>query len=188
MGAKTQAFDIFPTPLISHYPLPLILTLYLSEFNTDNLIMIRILVGRGEPHRRSFRHRVCGLGDGCLEAAALREDTNWWVLICSVSWNFTWSVSCEIWLLKLQLYENWRHNWWVLICSVSWNITVVCIMGDGAIEAAALQIGEFWSVPVSWNFTCGLYLGRRCYLKHQLYEKTQIGELVCSVGRNSTWS
>jgi hypothetical protein len=22
MGAKTQAFDIFPTPLISHYPLP----------------------------------------------------------------------------------------------------------------------------------------------------------------------
>jgi hypothetical protein len=23
MGAKTQAFDIFPTPLISHYPLPL---------------------------------------------------------------------------------------------------------------------------------------------------------------------
>jgi hypothetical protein len=24
MGAKTQAFAIFPTPLISHYPLPLI--------------------------------------------------------------------------------------------------------------------------------------------------------------------
>ncbi len=23
MGAKTQAYDIFPTPLFSHYPLPL---------------------------------------------------------------------------------------------------------------------------------------------------------------------
>jgi hypothetical protein len=23
MGAKTQAFNIFPTPLISHYPLPI---------------------------------------------------------------------------------------------------------------------------------------------------------------------
>jgi hypothetical protein len=27
MGAKTQAFDIFPIPLISHYPLPLTLSL-----------------------------------------------------------------------------------------------------------------------------------------------------------------
>jgi hypothetical protein len=52
-------------------------TLYLSEVNTDNFKMIRILVSRREPHCRSFRHRVRGLGDGSLEAAALREDADW---------------------------------------------------------------------------------------------------------------
>jgi hypothetical protein len=54
-----------------------ILFTYLSEVNTDNFKMIRILVGRGEPYRRSFRHRIRGLGDGGLEAAALRENTDW---------------------------------------------------------------------------------------------------------------
>ncbi len=53
------------------------LTLYLSEVYTDNFKIIRILVGGGEPYCRSFRHRVRGLGDGGLEAAALREDTDW---------------------------------------------------------------------------------------------------------------
>ncbi len=39
MGAKTQAFDIFPTPLISHYPLPLKIPRHLVQ-----LLAIRILI------------------------------------------------------------------------------------------------------------------------------------------------
>ncbi len=125
------------------------LTLYLSEVNTDNFKMIRILVGRGEPYCRSFRHRVRGLGDGSLEAAALREDADRWVLVCSISWNFTcglypgrfgyWSSSSKRRhrLVSSGLFGQLEFHLW----SVSWEM--------GQFEVAALQktqIGEFWSV------------------------------------------